>query len=505
MTSDRRRARHDRAIVFLVVLALLAVAPASRAARAKRPDIDALIEERSSRNILAAMKRNRAEKVEERLPGLVLSHAQFARDLNEMLYPNPSLQAWINSIGHALMPPTLPPERIVVFKVYRDPVPQAFCLATGSVFVSTGMVAMAENESQLAYILAHEGSHVLLNHPLQSVVDEVNREARSKNAAAIAAAFVGLAAASAAKNNDATTAEAMGAAAGAGLIAYGVTRGISESFPATRFNKKAQKESDSVAVELLLRAGYDPREGVKVLRRMRDVLGRSRAAVSWMSFAANRKYLEARIEDLEELLGTVYVGPVDEQLSAGGFRVASPRFNQLIGEVKRDNGILAYHSDLFQLAWSNLDEAHALIGEDALTLYYLGLVTRAIARTVEERDAALGYFRAALAADRFRHRLPRAWLEYAVELLDRGDPAQNEEVARALRAYVEYYQAQHRGLLPPDIDFVYDALDRAGEVRWAAYPVIHVSMPSIAPGIEEDASGTGSSALPARGEGGGAR
>lgn len=46
-------------------------------------------------------------------------------------------------------------------KIIREPTVNAFAMATGSIYIHTGALARLENEAQLAYLLAHETSHVV--------------------------------------------------------------------------------------------------------------------------------------------------------------------------------------------------------------------------------------------------------------------------------------------------------------------------------------------------------
>ncbi len=48
--------------------------------------------------------------------------------------------------------------------VVADPMRNAMVLPSGDVFVHTGMLDVCDNDDQLAVVLAHEFSHVLLNH-----------------------------------------------------------------------------------------------------------------------------------------------------------------------------------------------------------------------------------------------------------------------------------------------------------------------------------------------------
>lgn len=72
------------------------------------------------------------------------------------------------------------------FKVYlsRSVEPNATCLADGSIFVNIGLLSVLENESQLAFVLAHEIAHYLKQHSVKDFkrLSTVNQyEARSAN------------------------------------------------------------------------------------------------------------------------------------------------------------------------------------------------------------------------------------------------------------------------------------------------------------------------------------
>ncbi|HZI47311.1 MAG TPA: M48 family metalloprotease, partial [Pyrinomonadaceae bacterium] len=65
--------------------------------------------------------------------------------------------AYLRRVGKSLIPPGLALERVSWrFHALRDPQPNAFALPNGSVYVTTGLMALIDNESQLAAILAHE-------------------------------------------------------------------------------------------------------------------------------------------------------------------------------------------------------------------------------------------------------------------------------------------------------------------------------------------------------------
>jgi hypothetical protein len=116
--------------------------------------------------------------------------------------------------------------------------------------------------------------------------------------------------------------------------------------------------------------------------------------------------------------------------------MSSPRYSQLMSELKRDNGLLALKSDLFVMARKNLEEAASVRTDDPLTMYGLGLLYRTVGRTEADVSRAASYLKSAMEFDEVRHRFPEAYLQYAVELLRRQDPQRYPEVQKVLKDYV---------------------------------------------------------------------
>jgi predicted Zn-dependent protease len=50
------------------------------------------------------------------------------------------------------------------FRALRDPVPNAFALPNGSIYMNTGLLGLLDDEDQLAAVLAHEVTHVTQRH-----------------------------------------------------------------------------------------------------------------------------------------------------------------------------------------------------------------------------------------------------------------------------------------------------------------------------------------------------
>jgi len=99
--------------------------------------------------------------------------AEF-REKYGQLYNNPILQKYLNDIGQRLVPKDSP--NTYSFKLLLDPIPKAEAFSTGSVYVSTGLVAMIDNEAQLAYVVGHEIAHVEKNHFYNEIRNQILEE-----------------------------------------------------------------------------------------------------------------------------------------------------------------------------------------------------------------------------------------------------------------------------------------------------------------------------------------
>ncbi len=118
----------------------------------------------------------------------------------------------------------------------------------GCMQVWTGLMLRAQNEAQLAYVLGHEIGHYQKRHTIQQW-----RVIRDTSSALI---FFQLATAAAGVGFSGDIAQLV---ALAGILAY---------------SRDMERESDEIGIELMVRAGYDPREASKIWR----LLGAEREA-----------------------------------------------------------------------------------------------------------------------------------------------------------------------------------------------------------------------------------
>ncbi len=101
---------------------------------------------------------------------------------------DPALQSFLDSVGNRVLANRPIPENVTFrFRALRDPMVNAFALPNGSIYVTTGLLALLENEAQLAGVLGHETSHVFERHTYLEN-RSVRRKALTINILEIAAA-----------------------------------------------------------------------------------------------------------------------------------------------------------------------------------------------------------------------------------------------------------------------------------------------------------------------------
>jgi hypothetical protein len=454
-------------LLTLAVVSFLFLAPATVLGQTSGIlDLGSLMSARDPDTMIGGLKDEMQQRVKDRWDQLIQDDSKIALERNKsgVLYPNPSLQAYVNRLGQSLIPREASENIFVSFKIIEDPLPYADSLSTGTIYLSTGMLSLLENESQLAFLLLHEAGHVLLSHHLHQFIEEERAAKRARKVALIGTALGAVA--------GGVVGGSSGDAMKGGLAGL-VVASIVSDVRAHRFMKQIQFESDQFAVQVLLQQGFDAREAPSLMAKVGDIVRRSGGAVA-LAFG-NAHDLPDRSAKVKELLGGPYQPVVARNLEEDGFRMASPRYNQLMAELKRDNGLLALERDLFIIARTNLEEAASVRTDDPLTMYGLGVLFRTVGRSDEDVARAAGYLKSAMEFDEVRYRFPEVYIQYAVELLSREDPQRYPEIQKALKAYVVLHQRNSGGSLPREMRFVYDYLDLTGDRGWVAYRVNNVS------------------------------
>lgn len=85
------------------------------------------------------------------------------------LYRNPRLKRYINDIGQRLAADSDRPDIPYTFQVVDSDQVNAFATMGGFVYVNTGLILAADNEAELASVIAHEIAHIAAQHAVKQM------------------------------------------------------------------------------------------------------------------------------------------------------------------------------------------------------------------------------------------------------------------------------------------------------------------------------------------------
>ncbi|NER39987.1 MAG: M48 family metalloprotease [Oscillatoria sp. SIO1A7] len=166
---------------------------------------------------------------------------QLGRQINEQIgrefriSRNSDLIKYVEEIGQGLVPYSERPELEYTFQVVDDDSINAFATAGGFIYVNTGLLKAADNEAEVAGVMAHEIAHVTGKHVLKQM-----REAVIAGGLANAAGL------------DRNTVVALG-------VEFGVRRPRSRSH---------EYEADRLGLEMVVKAGYAPSGMIRFFQKL---------------------------------------------------------------------------------------------------------------------------------------------------------------------------------------------------------------------------------------------
>ncbi|WP_374472047.1 M48 family metalloprotease [Arenimonas sp.] len=179
------------------------------------------------------------------------------RRLN-LLVEDPLVDAWLQGMGYRLAANSDTPEHGFTFFMMRDRQINAFATLGGYVGMNAGLVLTAENEAEVAGVMAHEVAHVSQRHVLRAY------ERAQKDQVPIMLAMLGAIAASQAVGDSGGRDNSSGnasMAAVAGAMALMQQRQID-------YTRSNESEADRIGIQTLARAGYDPNGMADFFERM---------------------------------------------------------------------------------------------------------------------------------------------------------------------------------------------------------------------------------------------
>lgn len=282
------------------------------------------------------------------------------------LYPDETLQQYVQALGTRLAAGGERPNLPWTFRVVDDPAVNAFAIPGGFVYVTRGILSYLNSEAELAAVIGHEIGHVTARHS----VSQMSRQQLAQ---------VGLAAGMILSPKFAQFGDL--AQTGLGLMFM-------------KFGRGDESQADQLGLRYMLAGGYDPREMVHVFEMLNGVS--QQAAVGrlpqWMSSHPDPENREAwatsAVANLgRDLAGLIVNRPPYLRRLDGLMFGENPREGFFEGSVFR-------HPDLafrftFPTGWKNSNQKQSVgavsAGQDAAVILQLSS-----ARTAQ--DAARQFF-----------------------------------------------------------------------------------------------------------------
>jgi len=173
------------------------------------------------------------------------------------LYPDESMQRYIQDLGARIAATTERPNLPWTFRVVDDAAVNAFAIPGGFIYVTRGIMAHLNSEAELAAILGHEIGHVTARHS----VSQMSKQQLAQ---------VGFAA---------------GMILSPEFAQYGNLAQVAMGLMFMKFSRSDESQSDALGLKYMMAGGYDPRPLVDVFG-MLDALSQQSAAgrlPQWMS------------------------------------------------------------------------------------------------------------------------------------------------------------------------------------------------------------------------------
>jgi len=218
----------------LVAALTLAVAPVSSYAKDKKKDPDEI----GNRDVAKGVNLYSIEKE-------IAMGKQYAQEIERQarIIDDPVISEYVNRVGQNLVRNSdvkVP----VIIKVLDAEEVNAMALPGGFFYVNSGLILKAENESELAGVMAHEIAHIAARHGTRQA-----SRGQIINMASIPLIFMG------------------------GWTGYGIRQAASILVPVTflSFSRGFEREADMLGLQYLYKAGYDPTSFVDFFEKIQSM------------------------------------------------------------------------------------------------------------------------------------------------------------------------------------------------------------------------------------------
>ena len=157
------------------------------------------------------------------------------------------VEQYLDDVLAKIVPDFDNPEMAVRIHLLPDPSPNAFILADGAMYVNTGLLALLENEAQLATVLGHEFCHFRNRHSYRERIKGENEELKGA---------------------------LIGGALGVLVGGVDVSRSVAELWrisSVSGYSRSLETEADLASLTAMVRAQYEPEQAIKAFEQLQTI------------------------------------------------------------------------------------------------------------------------------------------------------------------------------------------------------------------------------------------
>ncbi len=260
-----------------------------------------------------------------------------------LLYRDEELETYLNNVAKGLYPGDVFAQIPFRIHVIRNHFLNAFAFPNGHVYVHSGMLASMENEAQLATLLAHEMTHATHRHTVREF-----RNIKNKSA------FL------------ATMNVTLGGLGGIGSLvtALGALGTVASVHG---YSREMEADADMEGIQLVIRAGYDPRESITFFRYLKRELEEEDKNEPF--FFGSHPRVQDRVDTYEGLLK-------GENQKYSGSVKNTEKFLEMTQRVLLDDAYLSLKAGRFKKARRSAEKYLAQRPDDARSYHLLGEIER---------------------------------------------------------------------------------------------------------------------------------
>ena len=191
---------------------------------------------------------------------------------NAKIVDDPVIAEYVNRIGQNIVNNSDAQVPFTI-KVIDSEEVNAFALPGGYFFVNTGLIELAQDEAELAGVMAHEIAHVAARHGTRSAT-----RGQLIQYASIPLLFIG------------------------GWAGYGIQQAANFAVPMTmlKFSREFEKDADFLGVQYMYKTGYDPASMVQFFERLKAKQKKNKNAIA-KAFSSH-PLTEARIKAVQKTI-----------------------------------------------------------------------------------------------------------------------------------------------------------------------------------------------------------